>query len=127
MPRRGVGGRETRAGPGGAARRADLDLAADVFGNRQPILTAAFHQRHAEHFAKQRYCGVDLAVGDARWNCRGLDAVAGLTRLPFHGGCFDACVNIVTLEHVANPQRAIEEMSRVPGRCGRRLLIVPRE
>ena len=42
------------------------------------------------HFARQRYCGVDLAVGDAAWDYSRLDAVADLTALPFRDGTFDA-------------------------------------
>ena len=35
------------------------------------------------YFARQRYCGVDLAVGDRTWNYSRLEAVADLARLPF--------------------------------------------
>jgi hypothetical protein len=45
--------------------------------------------RHARYFTRQRYCGVDLAVGDRTWNYSRLDAVADLTRLPFASGCFE--------------------------------------
>ena len=40
----------------------------------------------AHHFARQRYCGVDLAVGDAAWDYSRIDALADLTALPFRDG-----------------------------------------
>src|SRR4051812_939941 len=39
--------------------------------------------RYAHLFARHRYTGVDLAVGDAAWDYSKLDAVADLTALPF--------------------------------------------
>ena len=83
--------------------------------------------RYAHYFGQQRYCGVDLAVGDIAWNYCGLDAVADLTALPFRANSFAACVNIVTLEHIAEPGCALAEMARalVPG--GALLLIAPHE
>src|ERR1035437_4268636 len=41
---------------------------------------------------RQRYCGVDLAVGDATWDYSRIDALADLTALPFRAGTFDAAV-----------------------------------
>lgn len=82
---------------------------------------------HARYFAHQRYVGVDMAVGDPTWNYRQLDTVGDLTALPFRSGCFDACINIVTLEHVREPARALHEIHRVLNAGGRLLLIVPHE
>ena len=59
--------------------------------------------QYARHFARQRYCGVDLAVGDAAWDYSRLDAIADLTALPFRTGAFDAALNIVTIEHLREP------------------------
>ena len=83
--------------------------------------------QYARLFQQHRYCGVDLGVGDAAWNYRRLDAIADLTALPFRDGCFAACLNIVTLEHVREPACAVREMARtlVPG--GVLLLIAPHE
>ena len=83
--------------------------------------------RHARYFARQRYCGVDLAVGDCTWNYARLDAVADLTSLPFAAGCFDAAINIVTLEHVRQPESALREIARTLAPAAPLLAIVPHE
>jgi SAM-dependent methyltransferase len=83
--------------------------------------------QYAGHFNSHRYTSVDLGVGDAAWNYGTLDAVADLTALPFPGETFDACLNVVTLEHVREPAAALAEMGRALKPGGRLLLIVPHE
>jgi SAM-dependent methyltransferase len=78
-------------------------------------------------FPRQRYTGVDLGIGDQAWNYGDLDTVADLAALPFRDGVFDACVNIVTLEHVTDPARVLCEMSRTLRPGGRLLLVAPHE
>lgn len=92
------------------------------------VLDAGAGERvHARYFGRQRYIGVDLAVGDAGWNYGKLDAIADLTALPFPSGCFEACINIVTLEHVSEPGCALRELERTLAPGGRLLMIVPHE
>lgn len=74
-------------------------------------------------FSRHRYTAVDLAIGDAGWDYSAIDALADLTRLPFRDGSFDAALNIVTLEHLAEPAAALAELARVL-RPGAPLLIV---
>jgi SAM-dependent methyltransferase len=83
--------------------------------------------QYAPFFAHHRYCGVDLGVGDAAWNYRRLDVLADLSALPFREDCFDACLNIVTLEHVREPGRVLREISRTLRPGGLFLLVVPHE
>jgi SAM-dependent methyltransferase len=78
-------------------------------------------------FHAQRYCGVDLAVGDARWDYSRLDALADLSALPFPDATFDAALNVVTLEHLRQPGRALAELGRVLKPGGRLLLVAPQE
>ena len=59
--------------------------------------------QYAHYFGRQRYCGVDLAVGDAAWDYTRLDVLADLTALPFRAGAFRAALNVVTLEHLPSP------------------------
>ena len=83
--------------------------------------------QYAHYFARQRYCGVDLAVGDAAWDYSRLDAVADLTSLPFRAGTFDAAIHMVTLEHLREPGLALAEIARVLAPGGRLLLAAPHE
>lgn len=83
--------------------------------------------QYAGLFKQQKYTGVDLGIGDAAWNYRGLDCVADLTALPFCDEAFDAALNVVTLEHVRDPQAVLSELSRVMKPGSRLLLIVPHE
>jgi SAM-dependent methyltransferase len=102
-------------------------FAASLADNARVLDAGAGEMRYSQHFKRQRYTGVDLGVGDAAWDYGKLDAIADLTALPFPSACFDACINIVTLEHVRDPLGALRELERtlVPG--GRALLIVPHE
>jgi len=83
--------------------------------------------QYARLFACQRYCGVDLAVGDAAWDYSRLDALADLTALPFRSGAFDAALNIVTIEHLREPAYAMAELARVLTPGGRLLIAAPHE
>jgi SAM-dependent methyltransferase len=83
--------------------------------------------QYARYFLNQRYCGIDLAVGDAAWNYSELDAVADLTALPFADGCFDAAILIVVLEHLREPGCALREIARTLAPSGRLLVIAPHE
>jgi SAM-dependent methyltransferase len=83
--------------------------------------------QYAHHFARHRYTGVDLAVGDTQWDYSRVDAVADLTALPFATGTFDAAIHIVTIEHLREPGRALAEMSRVLKVEGRLLIVAPLE
>lgn len=83
--------------------------------------------QYASLFARQRYVGVDLAVGDAEWKYGDLDAIADLSSLPFREATFEACVNIVTLEHVPEPARVIAEIFRALQPGGLLFLVTPHE
>jgi SAM-dependent methyltransferase len=82
---------------------------------------------YKHYFAMQRYCGIDLAVGDAAWDYSRLDVTGDLLNLPFRDRTFDASLNVVTLEHVREPARVVAELARTLAPGGRLLLIVPHE
>lgn len=82
---------------------------------------------YRNHFLRHRYIGLDLGVGDQRWDYSALDVLGDLSSLPFATGTFDAAVNIVTLEHVRDPQRVLNELARVLKPGARLLLVVPHE
>jgi SAM-dependent methyltransferase len=83
--------------------------------------------QYRHHFARQRYCGVDLAVGDAAWDYSRIDALADLTALPFRAGAFDAAIHIVTIEHLKEPGRALAEIARTLAAGGTLLIAAPHE
>src|SRR5579864_7484707 len=92
------------------------------------VLDAGAGERvHAKYFDRGRYVAVDLAIGDSDWDYGKLDAIADLTALPFRDDSFDACINIVTLEHVREPACALRQIHRAMAPGGRLLLIVPHE
>jgi SAM-dependent methyltransferase len=87
----------------------------------------AGESQYANYFPRQNYIAVDLGVGDAQWNYARLDAIADLSALPFSDEAFDAALNIVTLEHVREPARVLQEIARVLKPGGPLLLIAPHE
>lgn len=80
---------------------------------------------HKHYFAAQRYCGLDLGIGDHAWDYSRLDVLGNLETLPFPDATFDAAINIVTLEHVVHPERVLCELGRVLAPGGRFLLVAP--
>lgn len=83
--------------------------------------------KHAVFFRQHRYYGIDLAVGEPAWNYSKLHAIADLSAIPFPSERFDACLNVVTLEHVREPGCVLGEIARTLKLGGRLLLIVPHE
>ena len=83
--------------------------------------------QYRRHFARHRYCGVDLAVGDAAWDYGKLDAIADLTTLPFRAAAFDAAIHIVTIEHLREPAAALAEIARTLAPGATLLIAAPHE
>jgi SAM-dependent methyltransferase len=109
-----------------------IEMAVAAFARQLPdgarVLDAgAGELQYAKAFERQRYVALDLGVGDAAWDYGRLDVIADLSAIPCRDGSFDACINIVTLEHVRNPLGALSEMHRTLCAGGRALVIVPHE
>jgi SAM-dependent methyltransferase len=102
-------------------------FAASLPNNSRLLDAGAGEGKYKDRFQNQRYCGLDLGIGDSTWNYSRLSVIGDLANLPFRDAVFDACLNVVTLEHVPEPSRVVCELSRtlVPG--GRLLLIAPHE
>jgi len=103
------------------------DFARSLAPGARVLDAGAGESRHKPYFAAQRYTGVDLAVGDATWNYSELDVVAELSALPFRDGAFDACLNVVTLEHIREPACALREIARTLASGAKLLLVAPHE
>lgn len=107
---------------------AEVEAFARRLGAGARLLDAgAGEARFAPKFQAQRYTSVDLAVGDATWNYGGIDTLADLAHLPFRDSCFDAAINIVTLEHVPEPGQVLTEIARVLRPGAPLLLVAPHE
>ena len=103
------------------------DFAGTIPVGARVLDAGAGEARHAPYFAKHQYTPVDLAIGDDTWDYTRIQALADLTALPFRSGVFEAALNIVTLEHVLEPQQVVRELARVLAPGGRILLVVPHE
>jgi SAM-dependent methyltransferase len=103
------------------------NLAASLPLGARVLDAGAGEMRHARYFGRQRYTGVDLAVGDHAWDYSRLHALADLAELPFASGCFHAAIHIVTLEHVREPARVLAEIARTMAPGALLLAIVPHE
>lgn len=110
-----------------AIDRAVAEFAAGLPVGARVLDAGAGEGKHAQQFRTHNYCGVDLAIGERGWDYHGLDAVADLLALPFADGSFDACINIVTLEHIREPARALQEIARVMKPAATLLLVAPQE
>ncbi|MEO8098426.1 MAG: class I SAM-dependent methyltransferase [Acidobacteriota bacterium] len=111
---------------------AEIERSVAGFGESLPkgirVLDAgAGEGNYRGNFAAQRYCALDLGVGDQGWDYSTLDVTGDLSALPFRDGAFDAALNVVTLEHVREPARVVEELARVLAPGGTLLLIAPHE
>jgi SAM-dependent methyltransferase len=111
---------------------AAIEDAVGTFASSLPpdarLLDAGAGEGNYKHyFGARRYCGLDLGIGDSQWNYSALDVVGDLSCLPFRDGIFEACLNVVTLEHVKDPAGVIREIGRTLAPGGRFLLIVPFE
>jgi SAM-dependent methyltransferase len=102
-------------------------FAASLADGSRVLDAGAGEGQYAHYFKRQRYVGVDLGVGDAAWDYGRLQARADLTALPFHDQSFDACISIVTLEHVKEPASALGEIARSLKPGARILLVLPQE
>jgi SAM-dependent methyltransferase len=85
----------------------------------------AGESRHKTLVKNRKYIAIDAAWGDLNWNYSGLDVIGDLTKLPFDANTFDCILCIQVLEHVADPQMAINELFRALKQGGYLCLTAP--
>ncbi len=102
-------------------------FAASLPAHARLLDAGAGEGQYRHHFTQLRYCGIDLAVGDAAWDYTRLDALADLTALPFRDATFAAALHIVTLEHLPEPARALAELARTLAPGATLLIAAPHE
>jgi SAM-dependent methyltransferase len=101
---------------------------AGAIPNTARVLDAgAGEGQYAHYFQSHRYTGVDLAVGDEAWNYKQLHAICNLNALPFADRTFESAINVVTLEHLSDPQLALSEIARTLRKGAPFLLVAPHE
>lgn len=103
------------------------EFAAQLPAGARLLDAGAGEGQYKHAFPRQRYTGIDMGIGDAQWSYGDLDVVGDLLHLPFDDAIFDACLSVVTLEHVTDPQRAVDEMARVAKPGALLLLVVPQD
>jgi len=111
----------------GAIEDAVTAFARELPAGARVLDAGAGEAQHARYFARQRYCGVDLAVGDLAWDYSRIDAIADLAALPFRDGTFDAALHIVTIEHLREPGCALAELCRTLAPGAKLLIAAPHE
>jgi ubiquinone/menaquinone biosynthesis C-methylase UbiE len=111
---------------------AALDTALDGLAPRVVVEVGAgegrITERLRERFPEATVVGLDLPDAGLQheWRTATVPMFVGdATRLPFTDGSVDLVVALEVLEHVPDPQRALEELARVCG--GAAVLSVPRE
>ena len=102
-------------------------FAADLPRGARVLDAGAGETQYARYFEKHRYCGVDLGIGDEKWDYTRLDVLADLLALPFPDAIFDGAVHLVTLEHLREPGAALAEIGRTVAPGGGLLIAVPHE
>ncbi len=107
--------------------RAVAEFAASLPEGARVLDAGAGELRYASAFSRQRYLALDMAVGDAAWDYSRLSVLGDLEQLPLASQSCDAALNVVTLEHVRRPDKALEELARVLRPGARLLLVVPQE
>jgi SAM-dependent methyltransferase len=102
-------------------------LAQELPAGARVLDAGAGEGQYKKYFARQKYVGVDLGVGDEQWDYSGLDGVADLGALPFAADSFDAALHIVTIEHLREPAKALAEIARTVKTGGTLLIAAPHE
>lgn len=76
-------------------------------------------------FQDSNYIGIDLAVGDEKWDFSKISVLGDVQQLPFKSSFANVALNIWVMEHIPNPQSMVDEMFRILKPGGKVFLVVP--
>jgi SAM-dependent methyltransferase len=82
---------------------------------------------HTKHFKRHRYCSLELSTAHNGRSRRRPHVIGDPATLPFPKERFDACVNLLTLEHVPEPGLVLRELAKTLKPGGELLLVVQQE
>ena len=103
-----------------------VEYAAEDLPSGAIVLDSGAGQCPYRHFFKrQKYIGVDFALGESAWDYSRLDVISLSDRLPFSDNQFDAVLCTQVLEHVPEPEALLRETCRVTRPGGRLFLTAP--
>jgi SAM-dependent methyltransferase len=98
----------------------------EAYGNENFILDAGAGEcRFKEKLEYNRYVAIDATYGDPSWDYSKIDVASSLDCLPFESDIFDIIICTQVLEHVREPQRVLDELSRILKRGGVVLISAP--
>jgi ubiquinone/menaquinone biosynthesis C-methylase UbiE len=93
----------------------------------QKILDAGAGQCQYKHIFDKRhqYISQDLCVGDKDWDFSHIDIKSNIECIPLESGTFDYILLTQVLEHVPEPQKVMDELSRLLKPTGKIIMSVP--
>lgn len=102
-----------------------LKFSSSLPDNSKIIDIGAGQSELAMFFEDDIYIGIDLGVGDDKWDFTNLDLKCDVQLLPIKSSIADAALNLWVMEHVPAPQTMVDEMFRILKPGGKIFLIVP--
>lgn len=98
----------------------------DAGAGEQQYRKFCSHLRYvSQDFAQYKPEAVKSGLQMPQWNYGKLDIVCDITKIPEPDGSFDAVISFEVLEHVPDPVKVIQELSRLVRNGGRLLLSAP--
>ena len=98
----------------------------DAGAGEQDYKKYCTHLRYvSQDFAEYNPEGEDSGLQMPKWNYGELDIISDITKIPEADGSFDAVMCLEVLEHVPDPIRVIQELSRLIRLGGRLILSAP--
>ena len=82
---------------------------------------------YKKFFEHCEYTSQDLCVGDSKADYSKIDVVCDIKSLPLDNNTFDVVLNTLVMEHIDEPQKALNECHRVLKKGGKLYMVVPHQ